>query len=118
MAGGEGARLTAVHDEDSTRPVRSGSFNGLSMASSSRTGPQTSQRVKVGAIGLAVVVLLIALASAVLGSASRERAATAPGGAKPDIVANMALGNEAGSSEPLADMGVTPGVHNGSATDN
>ena len=79
------------------------------------SSPQISQRVKVGAIGLAVVILLIALASAVLGSASRERTATAPGGAKPDIVANMALGNESGSSEPLADMGVSPGGHNEAA---
>jgi hypothetical protein len=80
------------------------------------SSPQTSQRVRVGVIGLAVVVLLIALASAVLGSASREKAATAPGGAKPDIVANMALGNAGDSSEPLADMGVSPGVQNGSTS--
>ncbi|MDB5696776.1 MAG: hypothetical protein JWN21_2319 [Sphingomonas bacterium] len=81
------------------------------------SSPQTSQRVKVGAIGLAVVVLLIALASAVLGSASRERPVSAPGGAKADMVANMALGNDAASSEPLADMGVSPGGQNESAAD-
>ena len=77
--------------------------------------PQTSQRVKVGAIGLAVVVVLIALASAILGSVSRERPATAPGGAKPDIVANMALTNDAAQTEALAEMGVSPGVKNESA---
>ena len=77
------------------------------------SSPQTSQRVKVGAIGLVVVILLIALASAILGSASRDRPIEAGGGAKPDIVANMALGNEqAASTEPLADMGVSPGGQN------
>ena len=71
--------------------------------------------MKVGAIGLALVVLLIALASAVLGSASRARPVTAPGGAKADIVANMALGNEQASTEPLAEMGVSPAGANESA---
>ena len=77
--------------------------------------PQTSQRAKVGAIGLALVVLLIVLASAILGSASRERPTATPGGAKPDIVANMALGNGGdGLAEPM-DMGVSPGPQNDSA---
>lgn len=71
--------------------------------------------MKVGTIGLAGVVVLIALASAVLGSASRERPVDAPGGARQDIVANMALGNDLAASEPLADMGVSPGVQNESA---
>ncbi|HEU0044303.1 hypothetical protein [Sphingomonas sp.] len=77
---------------------------------------QTSQRVKVGAIGLVVVILLIALASAILGSASRDRPIEVSGSAKPDVVANMALGNEqTQSSEPLADMGVSPGGQNDSS---
>ena len=73
--------------------------------------PQTSQRVRVGVIGLAVVVLLIALASAILGSANHERPVVAPGGAKPDLVANMALGNDAAlAAEPLADLGASNGT--------
>jgi hypothetical protein len=71
-----------------------------------------NQRVKVGAIGLAIVVLLIALASAILGSASRDRTAAAPGGAKPDIVANMALGNAADPAIEPMDMGVSPNPQN------
>ena len=67
------------------------------------------QRVKVGAIGLAIVVMLIVMAGAIMNSVSRQRTITAAGGAKPDTVANMALGNqEDGATEPLADMGVSP----------
>jgi hypothetical protein len=80
------------------------------------SSPQTSQRVKVGAIGLAIVVLLIVLASAIPGLITRERPAVAPGGAKPDIVANMAAGNDAASTEALSDMGVSPGVQNETTT--
>ena len=70
------------------------------------------QRVKVGAIGLAIVVLLIVVAGAILGAVSRDRPVAAAGGAKPETVANMALGNDAESTEPLADMGVTPATGN------
>lgn len=84
------------------------------MASSSQT---TAQRVRVGAIGLVFVVLLIALASAILGSVARDRPVVAPGGAKPDIVANMALGNgQVATAEPLADMGSSPTVANGTGS--
>lgn len=66
------------------------------------------QRIKVGAIGLGIVVLLIMLAGAVLGAVSRDRPVSAGSGAKPDTVANMTLANGADPTEPLADMGVTP----------
>lgn len=75
----------------------------------------SSQRAKVGAIGLGVVVLLIAVAAAILGAVTRERPATAPGGAKPEIVANMAGANVAAPSAALTDMGVAPGVANSAA---
>ena len=73
---------------------------------------QTMQRVKVGMIGLAAIVLLIALASAIIGSASRDRPVATAGGAQPTVVANMAIDNlsDAGG-EPLAEMGVAPGVN-------
>ena len=75
----------------------------------------TSQRVKVGAIGLGVVVLLIAVAATILGAVTRERPMTAPGGAKPEIVANMSGGNIAAPTGLVTDMGVAPGVGNSTA---
>ena len=61
-------------------------------------------------IGLAAVLLLIGLAAAIFSTASRERAVA--GGANPDVVANLTIGNDIASmgdgSEPLADLGVTP----------
>lgn len=79
---------------------------------------QTMQRIKVGVIGLVAVILLIAFASAILGSATRERPIAAAGSAQPDVVANMALTNAAavaaadGSGEPLAELGVAPSTSN------
>lgn len=72
------------------------------------------QRLKVGAIGLAVVVLLIVIAGAIAGAVTRDRSAPG-GGAKPDAVANMATANEAAATEPLADMGVTAATGNSAA---
>ena len=71
-----------------------------------------NQRVKVGAIGLVSVVVLIAIAAAIFGAVARERPVTVPGGAKQEIVANMAGANEAAASTALSDMGVAPGVGN------
>ena len=68
------------------------------------------QRVRVGLTGLAVVLLLIGLASAVFNSASRERPVAVAGGPKPDIVAqlsNSSAANETGN-EPLAELGLAP----------
>lgn len=79
---------------------------------------QTSQRVKVGMIGLAAVLLLIGLAAAVFSTASRERPVAAAGGVRPEVVANLVTGNESApgataTSEPLADLGLTPSAANG-----
>lgn len=76
------------------------------------TPSHSSHRARVGAVGLAVVVLLIAVASAILGAVTREHPVAAPGGARPEIVANMAGGNEVAGSAALSDMGVAPGVTN------
>jgi hypothetical protein len=61
-------------------------------------------------IGLAAVLLLIGLAAAIFSTANRERGVL--GGANPDVVANLTIGNEAtgvgDGSEPLADLGLTP----------
>ncbi len=73
----------------------------------------SAQRLKVGLIGLAAVLLLIGLASAVFNSVNRERPVTAIGGAQPATVAAMAGNSSAASpseTEPLAELGVTPSV--------
>ena len=75
---------------------------------------QTMQRIKVGMIGLAAVVLFIGLASAIIGSATRERPVVAAGSAQADVVANMAVSNTTasdGTDEPLAEMGLAPSVN-------
>lgn len=79
---------------------------------------QTSQRVRVGMIGLAAVLLLIGLAAAIFSTASKERPFVVAGGARPDVVANMAAGNNAlpavaPSNEPLAELGITPSAATG-----
>ena len=73
---------------------------------------QAMQRVKVGMVGLAAVVLLIGLASAIFSAANHERPLAAAGAPQADTVANMtAAGNVAAansSNEPLAELGVAP----------
>lgn len=80
------------------------------------TASSTSQRVKVGLIGLAAIVLLIVVASAIIGSASRERPIGTAGAAQPAVVANMAVVNDATpSAEPMAELGVAPPTTNTAA---
>lgn len=73
---------------------------------------QRMQRIRVGMTGLALVLLLIGLASAVFNSVNRERPVSAIGGAKPETVAAMAADNAQAASdkpnEPLAELGVAP----------
>jgi hypothetical protein len=76
-----------------------------------RDSIQTVQRVKVGVIGLATVLLLIGLAAAIFGIVSRERPGTAVGAPKADVAANLTMSNGASpatvpTSEPLAELGV------------
>lgn len=69
------------------------------------------QRVKVGMIGLAAVILLIAIASTILGSLKHdEPPVAAAGAAQSNMVADMTMANAASpsSSEPLAELGVAP----------
>jgi predicted cation transporter len=76
------------------------------------------QRIKVGVIGLVAVVVLIVVASAILGSATRERPIATAGSAQADVVANIAMTNAGaaavsdGSGEPLAELGVAPSTSN------
>ncbi|CAN5498622.1 hypothetical protein BH09PSE4_BH09PSE4_02530 [soil metagenome] len=74
---------------------------------------QTMQRVRVGLTGLAVVLLLIGLASAVFNSASREKPVAVVGGPKPDVVAqlsNSVSPSDTAANEPVAELGLTPGT--------
>lgn len=65
---------------------------------------QTVQRVKVGVTGLAVVLLLILLASALLRSVGHERA----GAPRAELATNLASANVADANEPLAEIGAAP----------
>jgi len=71
------------------------------------------QRVRVGMTGLAMVLVLIGLASAIFTSANRgDESVTAVGGSNAAVVANIADGqalpNAKGKDEPLAELGVAP----------
>ena len=78
---------------------------------------QSMQRVKVGMTGLAIVLLLIGLASALLRSVNHERPVTLPGASKADVVANIAAVNEIDpAGEPLAEIGVAPAGQGNGAT--
>lgn len=76
------------------------------------------QRIKVGVIGLVAVVVLIAVAAAILGSALHERPIATAGSAQADVVANIALTNTDAAAkaadaagEPLAELGVAPATN-------
>lgn len=69
------------------------------------------QRVRVGLTGLATVLLLIGVASAIFSSADREAPVLADGASRPDTVANMTDGlanSAAGKDEPIAELGIAP----------
>lgn len=71
------------------------------------------QRVRVGLTGLATVLLLIGVASAIFTSASNEVPVYADGAPKPDVVANMTdvvTGNAAAApkDEPIVELGIAP----------
>ena len=79
---------------------------------SAQDAGQSMQRVRVGLIGLAIVVLLIALASAMMRSASREAPVAVAGAPRVDPIANMATSNQQEPGEPLAELGVAPATGN------
>jgi len=73
---------------------------------------QSMQRVRVGLTGLATVLLLIGIASAIFSSADQEAPVLADGASRPDVVANMtdAVANTtaANGDEPIAELGIAP----------
>ena len=83
------------------------------MKSIARTSEYRTQRVRVGLIGLAAVLLLIGLAAAIFSTISRDRPVSVIGSARPDVVANMVDGNasapsDSPSNSPLSELGVAP----------
>ncbi|MCW3847537.1 hypothetical protein OF829_09810 [Sphingomonas sp. LB-2] len=72
---------------------------------------QAMQRVRVGMTGLAMVLVVIGLASAIFSSANREEPVAAIGASNSTVVANMTDANvvvEKSKEEPLAELGVAP----------
>lgn len=75
------------------------------------------QRVRVGMTGLAIVLILILLASALVSSARNDAPVVAVGVPNVDTVANMTGSDEAVSTaeadrEPLAELGIAPPASN------
>jgi len=71
------------------------------------------QRVRVGMTGLAMVLVLIGLASAIFSSANRDEPVSAIGAPNASVVANITgepgnTATEKGKDEPLAELGVAP----------
>jgi len=71
------------------------------------------QRVRVGMTGLAMVLVLIVLASALFNAANRDTPVSAIGASNASIVANLTDGGgnvvvAKGKDEPLAELGVAP----------
>lgn len=71
------------------------------------------QRVRVGMTGLAMVLVLIGLATAIFSSANRDEPVSAIGAPNASVVANMTSEGsntavEKGKDEPLAELGVAP----------
>jgi len=75
---------------------------------------QARQRIRVGMIGLAAVVLLIGLASAIFSTVTRDRPTVADNAASGTVLARAGTPSDAPSpgNEPLAELGVTPGIGN------
>jgi len=63
-------------------------------------------------VGLAAVILLIGLASAIFSAASREQPVAAAGAPRAEEIANMTVANATApadaDNEPLAQLGVAP----------
>jgi len=70
------------------------------------------QRVRVGVIGLAAVLLIIGISAMIFSIVNRERPVAAIGAPKVDVAANLTISNTeapgASGGEPLAELGVAP----------
>jgi len=66
------------------------------------------QRVQVGLVGLAGVLLVVTLANIVIQTARTESASDIAAGTLDSLNGGGQLANASGGNEPLADLGVTP----------
>ena len=80
-----------------------------------RESSQSKQRVKVGLIGLAAVIRLNGLASAILRSVTRAQPMAGAG--QTDISTNLAAANVTDTGGPLADLGITASPDNSSTVE-
>jgi hypothetical protein len=64
------------------------------------------QRVQIGLVGLAAVLLVVTLANLVIDTARTDMSAEATAATMEQGIAGVA--NATGANEPLADLGVTP----------
>jgi len=70
------------------------------------------QRVRVGVTGLAAIILIVALATAI--ASGVRRSANASGAASATVPVDARLDNASeASTEPLAKLGITPDINNG-----
>lgn len=68
------------------------------------------QRVRVGLTGLAAVMLIVAVSTAIFESAKSGRSPAEPQDARTEqVVGNMLTNQQDAPSEPLTELGVTPG---------
>jgi hypothetical protein len=94
-------------------PLRRYIYATAMKSGSEQDSSQTMQRVRVGMTGLAMILVLIGLASAIFSSANRDQPVTAEGAPNAAIVANLSDGSgnamaEKKTDEPLAELGVAP----------
>lgn len=88
------------------------------MQSGTHDKTQAMQRIRVGMTGLAAVVLLIGVGSAIYTSASNEEPVTAIGAPRPNVVADLTAAPTSSptatpkTDEPLAELGVSPSTSN------
>jgi hypothetical protein len=79
---------------------------------------QRMQRVRVGVTGLAAIVLVVLLATAIASSVRRTATDAAGATAPPPVVATIATPSNSidPNAEPLAQLGAAPGGAAGSGT--
>lgn len=72
---------------------------------------QRMQRIRVGLTGLSIVLLIVAVSTAIFQSAHHRRSDTVNGAATaPTAVTNMVQNEAQAPNEPLTELGVTPGT--------
>ncbi|MBN8830120.1 MAG: hypothetical protein J0G94_05700 [Sphingomonadales bacterium] len=73
-----------------------------------RAHRQELQRIQIGLVGLAAVLLIVTLANLVIQAARGDGALAGKGIASTQVATNANGANSVEPSEPLADLGVTP----------